>query len=214
MAISGKIVTVMALGLMASASIASAETLVPPTLQGSFLSPEAPTAPKLVIDPALIGIAPKVEGTAASTVSVEDKAAAAKKTRKIALYKQLMELNGTAKNVRMILANTKSAVKLVILERQGKKNLLPSEEAKFDQIADRVLKEAEVTIIDQIATAQAAGFEEAEIVSLINANSGLAAAKYNAGKFANPEANAQQIQGFMVDAVVKIIKTFQQSISS
>ncbi|ESQ81308.1 hypothetical protein AEYBE204_02915 [Asticcacaulis sp. YBE204] len=204
----------MALGLMTSAGAVSAETLVPPSLQGSFLSPEAPSAPKLVIDPALIGMAPKAEGTAASTVAIEDKAAAAKKTRKVVLYKQLMELNGTAKNVRMILANTKAAVKLVILERQGKKSLLPSEEAKFDQIADRVLKEAEVTIIDQIATAQAAGFEEEEIVSLINANSGLAAAKYNAGKFANPEASAQQIQGFMVDAVVKIIKTFQQSISS
>lgn len=213
----------LAFGLMAAGSalsgaalaqVAPPKTITPPSLQGSFLTPEAPLTPELTIDPAEIGVAPRIEGTAASTVaSPEDKAAAAKKARRIALYKQLMEKNGTSKNVRLILANTKAAVKMVILERKGTSGLSTADEIRFSQIADGVLQEAETTIIDQIATAQSASFSEEEILSLINANSGPAAARYNASKFANPETNAQQIQSYMVDAVVKIIKTFKGSIS-
>jgi len=196
------------------AQTAAGHTITPPGLQGSFLSPEAPLAPELKIDPAEIGIAPRIEGTAASTLaSPEDKAAAAKKARRIALYKQLMEQNGTSKNVRLILANTKAAVRMVVLERKGVKGLGAADEIRFNQIADSVLKDAETTIIDQIAAAQSANFSEDEILSLINANSGPIAARYNASKFANPETNAQQIQSYMVDAVVKIIKTFKGSIS-
>ncbi|BBF81777.1 hypothetical protein EM6_2385 [Asticcacaulis excentricus] len=190
-----------------------AQPVVPPSLQGSFISPEAPLAPKIELDPALIGMAPRLEGTAAATVSPEDKAAAARKSRRIALYKQLMETNGTTKNVRLIMANTKAAVRLVILERKGAQSLSGADELKFNQIADRVLKEAEASIIDQIATAQSANFSEEEILTLISANSGPVAAKYNASKFANPDANAQQIQSYMVEAVIKIIKTFKEAIS-
>lgn len=191
----------------------SAQPVVPPSLQGSFVTPEAPLAPKIELDPTLIGMAPRLEGTAAATVSPEDKAAAARKSRRIALYKQLMDTNGTSKNVHMIMANTKAAVRLVILERKGAKSLSPADELKFNQIADRVLKEAEVSIIDQIAATQSANFTEEEILTLISANSGPVAAKYNASKFANPDANAQQIQSYMVEAVIKIIKTFKEAIS-
>lgn len=202
----------MALGAV---SVAHAQAVSTPSLQGSFLSPEAPVAPKLIIDPALLGPTPKAEDASTSALAqVADSAETQRKVRKVSLYKQLMELNGTSKNVRMIMRNTKSAVKLVILERAGITNLSPAQEAKFNQIADRVLKETEVSIIDQIANAQAVSFSEDEIASLINANSGIAAAKYTNGKLANPEVNAQQIQGYMVDAVIKIIKTFQQSIAS
>ncbi|UDF03895.1 hypothetical protein [Asticcacaulis sp. AND118] len=210
---SGLMIAGLLAGGHAGAQTTTAQPVVPPSLQGSFLTPEAPLAPKIEIDPALIGMTPRIEGTAAATVSPEDKAAAARKTRRVALYKQLMEANGTSKNVRLILANTKAAVKMVILERKGATNLSAADELKFNQIADRVLKEAEVSVIDQIAAAQSASFSEEEILTLISANSGPVAAKYNASKFANPEANAQQIQSYMVEAVVKIIKTFKEAIS-
>lgn len=216
--IAGTVLCLEALGPSAQAQTMAiaktpAQPVVPPSLQGSFISPEAPLAPKIELDPALIGMAPRLEGTAAATVSPEDKAAAGRKSRRIALYKQLMETNGTTKNVRLIMANTKAAVRLVILERKGAQSLSGADELKFNQIADRVLKEAEASIIDQIATAQSANFSEEEILTLISANSGPVAAKYNASKFANPDANAQQIQSYMVEAVIKIIKTFKEAIS-
>ncbi|WP_298328391.1 hypothetical protein [Asticcacaulis sp.] len=216
--IAGTVLSLEALGPAAQAQTMAiaktpAQPVVPPSLQGSFISPEAPLAPKIELDPALIGMAPRLEGTAAATVSPEDKAAAARKSRRIALYKQLMETNGTTKNVRLIMGNTKAAVRLVILERKGAQALSAADELKFNQIADRVLKEAEASIIDQIATAQSANFSEEEILTLISANSGPVAAKYNASKFANPDANAQQIQSYMVEAVIKIIKTFKEAIS-
>lgn len=216
--IAGTVLCLESLGPSAQAQTTSvaktpAQPVVPPSLQGSFISPEAPLAPKIELDPALIGMAPRLEGTAAATVSPEDKAAAARKSRRIALYKQLMETNGTTKNVRLIMANTKAAVRLVILERKGAQSLSGADELKFNQIADRVLKDAEASIIDQIATTQSASFTEEEILTLISANSGPVAAKYNASKFANPEANAQQIQSYMVEAVIKIIKTFKEAIS-
>lgn len=210
---SGLMIAGVALCGQAMAQSTTAQPVVPPSLQGSFLTPEAPLAPKIEIDPALIGMAPRIEGTAAATVSPEDKAAAARKTRRVALYKQLMEANGTSKNVRLIMANTKTAVKMVILERKGATNLSAADELKFNQVADRVLKDAEISIIDQIAATQSVNFSEEEILTLISANSGPVAAKYNASKFANPEANAQQIQSYMVEAVVKIIKTFKEAIS-
>ncbi|MFT3995826.1 MAG: hypothetical protein QM667_00340 [Asticcacaulis sp.] len=209
----GLTVAGLSLGGTAVAQTSAGQTITPPSLQGSFLSPEAPQAPKLDIDPATLGVAPRVEAAAPVTASAEEKAAAAKKARKIALYKQLMEENGTSKNVRLILANTKAAVRLVVLERKGAKSLSAADEIKFNEISTRVLKDAENNIINQIASAQSAGFSEEEILTLISANSNPSAVRYNASKFANPDANAQQIQAYMVDAVVKIIKSFKESIS-
>jgi hypothetical protein len=207
------ILSVFGLGLAASAS---AQTVNTPALEGSFASPEAPIAPKLVINPSDLGLTPVTDQPAQTSVvqTTQKPAAPAPQDRKIALYKQLMELNGTSKNVRQIMNNTKSAVRMVVLERAGLGSLSPAQELKFNSIADGILKETEVAIIDQIALTQSMSFDVDEVLALIKANSSPAAARYNISKFTGNDQTGQQIQGFMVEAVVRIVKTFKQSISS
>ena len=149
-----------------------------------------------------------------AVAQVNDSANAANVTRKVELYKQLMELNGMSRNVRNVLNSTKSATRLIVIDRAGTDHLTPEQDARYNKIADGILKDTETSLIEEIAQSQAQSFSADEIQQLITANSSIAAAKYNAGKFQSPDANAQAIQTFMVEAVIKIIKSYTQSMAS
>lgn len=148
-----------------------------------------------------------------AVAQLNDKADAAQAQEKVQLYKQLMELNGMSRNIRLLMNNTKTATKLIVIQRAGEPALTADQDARYNTIADGVLKDTESALIDDIAKAQSQSFSTDEIQQLIVANSSIAAAKYNAGKFQSPDANAQEIQGYMVDAVIKIIKSFTQSVA-
>jgi hypothetical protein len=133
---------------------------------------------------------------------------------KVDKYRELMELNGTARNVRSLLGNIKAATRLVILERMGKQAFSPEQASTYDQMAGTVLAQTEARILNDLAVAQSKTFTLDEIQALITANSSISAAKYNSGKFSAPEVGQQLIQSYMVDAVVKIVKTFKESVQS
>ncbi len=149
-----------------------------------------------------------------AVAQLNDAADAVSAQKKIDLYKQLMQLNGTARSIHTALDATKESTKLVVVERAGKTTMSDAEVARYDTIADPILKDTETTIIDEIARSQSQAFSLDEIQQLINANSSVAAAKYNAGKFMAPDASAQEVQGYMIQAVIKIIKTFKESVAS
>lgn len=155
------------------------------------------------------------DSMASSAVAqINDAAIDAAAQKKIDLYKQLMELNGVARSVRNSLDATKASTRTIVLERAGKASLTPAEDARYNTIADTVLKATETSVIDEIARVQSQSFSADEIQQLIAANSSVAAAKYNAGKFTAPDSNADEIQTYMVEAVVKIVKTFKESVTS
>jgi hypothetical protein len=145
---------------------------------------------------------------------LNDAADSAAAQKKIDLYKQLMQLNGVTRGVRTALDATKAQTRLVVLERAGKSAMTPAEEARYNTVADAVLKETEATVLDSIARSQSQSFSADEIQQLINANASVAAAKYNAGKFVTAQNSTEEVQTYMVQAVVKIIKTFKDSVDS
>lgn len=145
---------------------------------------------------------------------LNDAADSAAAQKKIDLYKQLMQLNGVSRGVRTALDATKAQIRLVVLERAGKSAMTPAEEARYNSIADVVLKETEANVLDSIARSQSQSFSADEIQQLINANASVAAAKYNAGKFVTAQNSTEEVQSYMVQAVVKIIKTFKDSVAS
>lgn len=145
---------------------------------------------------------------------LNDAADTAAAQKKIDLYKQLMQLNGVTRGVRTALDATKAQTRLVVLERAGKSAMTPAEEARYNTIADEVLKETEANVLDSIARSQSQSFSADEIQQLINANASVAAAKYNAGKFVTAQNSTEEVQSYMVQAVVKIIKTFKDSVAS
>jgi len=145
---------------------------------------------------------------------LNDAADSAAAQKKIDLYKQLMQLNGVTRGVRTALDATKAQTRLVVLERAGKSAMTPAEEARYNTIADAVLKETEANVLDSIARSQSQSFSADEIQQLINANASVAAAKYNAGKFVTAQNSTEEVQSYMVQAVVKIIKTFKDSVDS
>ena len=145
---------------------------------------------------------------------LNDAADSAAAQKKIDLYKQLMQLNGVTRGVRTALDATKAQTRLVVLERAGKSAMTPAEEARYNTVADAVLKETETNVLDSIARSQSQSFSADEIQQLINANASVAAAKYNAGKFVTAQNSTEEVQSYMVQAVVKIIKTFKDSVDS
>lgn len=145
---------------------------------------------------------------------LNDQADAAQAVEKVTLYKQLMELNGMSRNIRDVLSSTKAATKLIVINRAGETQLTPEQDARYNTIADKVLKDTEDSLIDDIAEKQSQSFSSDEIQQLITANASIAAAKYNAAKFSDPDISAQQIQGYMIQAVVKIVTTFTSSMAS
>ena len=149
-----------------------------------------------------------------AVAQINDQADAAATTRKVELYKQLMELNGMSRNIRTVLDTTKTTTRLVVIQRSGAATLTPEQDARYNQIADSVLKDTESKLIDEIATTQAASYSADEIKQLIASNSSVAAAKYNAAKFVDESGNAGQVENYMVEAVIKIMKTFKESVAS
>ncbi len=149
-----------------------------------------------------------------AVAQVNDQADTAVATQKVELYKQLMELNGMSRNIRTVLDNTKTTTRLIVIQRSGSDHLTPDQDARYNQIADTVLKDTEAKLIDEIAEAQATSYSADEIKQLIASNSSVAAAKYNAAKFVDPSGNATQVEGYMVQAVIKIMKTFKESVAS
>jgi hypothetical protein len=149
-----------------------------------------------------------------AVAQVNDQADAAVATQKVELYKQLMELNGMSRNIRNVLDSTKTSTRLIVIQRSGSDRLTPEQDARYDQIADAVLKDTEAKLIDQIAQTQAASYSADEIRQLIASNASVSAAKYNAAKFADQGGNADQIQTYAVEAVIKIMKTFKESVAS
>lgn len=149
-----------------------------------------------------------------AVAQLNDAADSANAAKKVDLYKQLMELNGQARNIRNVIGNTRSATKLIVINRSGKPAMTDADSARYDAIATTVLGQTEASLINDIAVAQSQSFSADEIQQLIVANSSVAAAKYNAGKFAAGDSNTQQIQSYMIEAVIKIIKTFTESMAS
>lgn len=168
----------------------------------------------------IVAAAPAHQAIAAADVAsvavaqINDQAEAADAQAKIDLYKQLMELNGVTQNIRTVIAATKSATRLVVIDRAGVDKLTPAQDARYNQIADNVLRATQSELIDAVAKAQAPTFSLDEIHQLITANSTEAAAKYNAVRFLNPDENAKLVQDYMVDAVIKIIKSYSSSQTS
>jgi hypothetical protein len=148
-----------------------------------------------------------------AVAQLNDAADAAAAQKKVDLYKQFMELNGTSRNIREALEATKASTKLIVLERAGKKTLTPDEDKRYARIADSVMKDTEVSLIDQIARSQSQSFSTDEIQQLITANSTVAAAKYNSGKFLGTDTDQQEIQNFMTAAVVRIVKNFNEALT-
>ncbi len=149
-----------------------------------------------------------------AVAQLNDAAETAHVQEKIELYKQLMELNGVARNVREVINATKTATRLIVIDRAGLTTLTPEQDARYNQIADKILLETQNSLIENIAEAQAPAFSSDEIQQLITANSSIAAAKYNAAKFMQADASASEVQTYMVDAVIKIIKAFTESQAS
>jgi hypothetical protein len=149
-----------------------------------------------------------------AVAQVNDQADAAVATQKVELYKQLMELNGMSRNIRTVLDNTKTTTKMIVVQRSGSDHLTPEQDARYDRIADTVLKDTESKLIDDIAQTQATSYSADEIQQLIASNSSVAAAKYNAAKFVDESGNATQVENYMVEAVIKIMKTFKESVAS
>jgi len=149
-----------------------------------------------------------------AVAQINDQADAAATTQKVELYKQLMELNGMSRNIRTVLDTTKTTTRLIVIQRSGTATLTPEQDARYNQIADSVLKDTETKLIDDIATTQAASYSADEIKQLIASNSSVAAAKYNAAKFVDESGNASQVENYMVEAVIRIMKTFKESVAS
>jgi hypothetical protein len=149
-----------------------------------------------------------------AVAQLNDAAETAHVQEKVDLYKQLMELNGVARNVRQVISNTKTATRLIVIDRAGLTTLTPEQDARYNQIADKILLDTQNSLIENIAEAQAPAFSADEIQQLITANSSIAAAKYNAAKFMQQDASAGEVQTYMVDAVIRIIKTFTESQAS
>lgn len=149
-----------------------------------------------------------------AVAQLNDTAENAKVHEKVELYKQLMELNGVSRNVRQVISNTKIATRLIVIDRAGVATLTPEQDARYNKIADGILLDTQNTLIDNIAMAQAPAFSAEEIQQLITANASIAAAKYNAGKFMGQDEAATQVQNYMIEAVIKIIKTFTESKAS
>ena len=148
-----------------------------------------------------------------AVAQINDQQDAAQAAAKIELYKQLMELNGTSRTVRNTLASARTTTRLVVVQNTGEADLTPEQSALYDKIADGILKQTEVTLIDDIAAKQSQSFSAEEIQQLITANSSVAAAKYNSAKFITPDANAAEVQQYMTEALIKIVKTFNESLA-
>lgn len=195
----------MRTAVLSSLAVAAALAAAPVVVHAQEIVPAAPSN--------TVAVAAGDEASVA-VAQVNDSADAASAANKVALYKQLMELDGTSRNIRSVLDNAKTTTKLVVIQRSGESQLTAEQNARYDQIADKIMKDTEAQLIDAIAQNQASSFSADEIQQLIAANSSISAAKYNAAKFVDQSGNAAQVESYMVEAVVKIVKSFKESVAS
>ena len=190
---------------VAISSLAVAATLVAAPAFAQEVVPAAPSNNQAVAagDVASVAVA-----------QVNDQADAAVAAQKVELYKQLMELNGMSRTIRIVLDNTKTSTRLIVIQRSGGDRLTPEQDARYNAIADTVLKDTEAKLIDNIAQTQAASYSADEIQQLIAANSSISAAKYNAAKFVDQTHTSDQVETYMVEAVMKIMQKFKESVTS
>ncbi len=182
---------------------------------GAVLAFSAPASAQDIVDAAPSNTMAVAAGDVATVAvaQINDQQDAAQAAAKIELYKQLMELNGTSRTIRNTLASAKTTTRLVVVQNSGQPDLTPAQSATYDQIADTILKQTEIKLINDIAAAQSQSFSADEIQQLITANSSVAAAKYNAAKFITPDVNANEVQRYMTDALIRIVKSFNESLS-
>ena len=133
---------------------------------------------------------------------------------KIAQYRRLMELNGRAANIRLIIKNSKNSIRSTIIERNNLSALSPQQELRFSAIADKILAGTELNILDAVAAKESKSLSANEIEQLIAANSSPAAAKYNVAKYADAEAVDKYILKYMNEAFANIMRTFKGSTES
>lgn len=184
-------------------------------LTGLGLAAALPCAAQDIVDasPSMTAAVAAGDVAAPALAQLNDKQDAAQAAAKIALYKELMELNGTARTIRNTLTAAKTTTRLVVVQDAGTTDLTPAQSDLYNSIADPILKQTEGKLIDRIAISQSQSFSADEIQQLITANSSVAAAKYNSAKFIAPDINASEVQSYMQDALVKIIRTFNESLA-
>lgn len=129
------------------------------------------------------------------------------------LYRQLMEVNGVARNVRAVVTARRAAIVQIATERNGG-SLNPQEQARLDAAMSASLDPLTEQLLNNIAQAQSAAFSDADLRALIAANGSAAAGRYNAAKFADAEQMSAQVQQYMVDAVLAIIRAYRDGAAS
>lgn len=146
--------------------------------------------------------------------SVDDKAIANRESLRLERYRELMELNGSARYVRDQIASLNTVTRLVAMENLNLKSFSPDQEARYFQISSVVLRRVENDILNDLAQTQSRYFTVEEIQTLIKANSTTSAVKYNSAKFSDSQASQSLVTSYMVEAVVTIIKSFKETITS
>lgn len=146
--------------------------------------------------------------------SVDDKAIANREALRVERYRELMELNGTARYVRDQISSLGVVTRELAMENLNLKVFTPDQERRFFQISSVVLKKVESDILNDLAQTQSRYFTIEEIQTLIKANSSISAVKYNSAKFSDPKASQSLVTSYMVEAVVTIIKSFKETITS
>lgn len=132
----------------------------------------------------------------------------------VAAYERLMQLNGVTLGIRVASANTATAIRTDLVNNRLKRPLTAAETTKLDALIVRELDPVENQIIDLVAASQAGGFSEAEIGRLVQSQSIPAMPDYIKAKFMAEPSETEAIQALMVNAVIRIIKTYQESTRS
>lgn len=126
----------------------------------------------------------------------------------LALYRQLMEVNGVAQNVRQAVADTRKSTLEALVVDKGR-TLTSEESGQFEAVSKTAFDPLPEQILNMIATRQAATFTPAELRGLIAAESGPTVAAYVASTKTFPSDYRDKVQGHLVDAVVGIIQAFR-----
>jgi hypothetical protein len=158
---------------------------------------------------ALAGLAGLAMMVATPVIAAPPQAPTATQTT---LYKSLMELNGVTLNVRNVVTATRSSVEASLLTRSKKDAFTPAQLARLRALSDAEFAKAEGALVDAIATAQAGAFTTDELAQLIAANTTPEAATFMRAKFENGDANAAEVQRYMNEAAVSVIKSFNESV--
>jgi len=129
--------------------------------------------------------------------------------RQVALYRQLMHVNGLDDIVNSALAQKRAQTHDLILKKSGKAAFSEEEEARFSTIADGVLVQTRERLIDIISSLQSRTLSEDDLHNLIKAYSLPTTQIYLRAKAENSPEKIAKIQNFMVSTVVRIVNTLK-----